>query len=121
MKNMVNFLLNFREIIMRIFTYLMSAGDSFKIGKSKDPVGRRKGIQTSNQNEVRLLAMWDPQDGGPSEQETLAIFGNSIMRGEWIKAEKSTISKFLNSIPGVVTESFSEAVLSSSISNPKFQ
>lgn len=77
-------------------TYFIQAVDSghIKIGRSENPEGRMKDIQTSNHENLKLLAVAD----NDIEAELHEKFSRSRIRGEWFTPSKDLL-EYIDSLP----------------------
>ena len=89
--------------------YVAAAGGATKVGITRDPESRIKGLQSSNPNPVVMVQRWpgSMRDVRRWEEAILAHFAADLLSGEWLRTPPETvvehISAYLLNVEGAVT------------------
>lgn len=59
--------------------------NTYKIGKSINPTGRLKELQTSNSSKLKIIYEFESNDGNQLETSLHRIFSSKRISGEWFK------------------------------------
>ena len=70
----------------------------YKIGHTKDPVGREQRLNTASAESARMLCAWPCKDAPTAERILHSVFSEKCVRGEWFALEQEDIEYLLNTL-----------------------
>ena len=73
------------------YTYLIRAGNRFKIGQSRQPITRMKQLQTASAEKIKLLGY----SNRVSEKQLHELYKNKKVLGEWYKLSQKDVQQIL--------------------------